>query len=531
MDKPKCIICGNKLELTGEAEVVCKYCETKQKVPEKYRKIIDNNNNNCNDERNEKIYQEAVSLIKKASTYADYMQIVSLLKPISGYKNSSRLIEQCTVKADSYDNDNIYCIGKSLMNGGRREDYEKALTEFLKIPGWKDTRMLIQICHKRISEIDSGKKSDKKKIVFIIVLIIALIAVSGYFVVSYFIPNSRYNKAMSLFANEMYSEAESEFDALGEFKDSEQMAEKSRERISDNKESETAEEEEETGELKRVSKVYRCNNKKSPNYYSSRYAIGTIHALGLSEDGEILVVGDNNKGQCNILSWNNIIGISAGNYNTVGLKDDGTVVATGLNDDGQCEVSDWTGIMDIATGYSFTLGLKKDGTVCGAGKLIWYEDALEWEDIVTISVGFTHAVGLKSDGTVVASGSDLEGEGEVYSWEDIVDVSAGCDYTVGLKSDGTVVATGDNSYGRCNVSGWADIVDISAGEHMTAGLKSDGTVVVASSDSSVKRITEEVAEWTDIVSIDAGYGYDLTALKSDGTLLTTGDFEVEDWEL
>ncbi len=481
MDKPKCIICGNELELTGEAEVVCNYCETKQKVPEKYR-------------------------------------------------GTSRTTDH-TGKSDLYDNDTIYSIGKSLMNSGRREDYEKALAEFMKIPEWKDTRTLIQICHKRISEIDSGKKSDKKKIVFIIVLVIALIALTGYFVFSYFIPNSRYNTAMSLFANEMYSEAESEFEALGDFKDSERMAEKSRERISDNKESETAEEGEETGELKRVSKVYRCNNKKSPDYYSSRYAIGAIHALGLSEDGEILVAGDDNKGQCNILSWNNIIGISAGNYNTVGLKDDGTVVAVGLNDDGQCEVSDWTGIMNIATGYNFTLGLKKDGTVCGVGKQMWYEDALEWEDIVIISAGFTHAVGLKSDGTVVTSGSNLEGECEVSSWEDIVDVSAGQDYTVGLKSDGTVVATGDNSYGRCNVSGWTDIVDISAGEYMTAGLKSDGTVVVATNDSSVKSSTEEAAEWTDIVSINAGYGFDLTALKSDGTLLTTGSFEVEDWEL
>ena len=72
----------------------------------------------------------------------------------------------------------------------------------------------------------------------------------------------------------------------------------------------------------------------------------------------------------------------------------------------------------------------------------------------TISTGLLHTVGLKSDGTVVATGSNDDGQCDVYNWTDIVSVSTGNHHTVGVKSDGTVIATGSNYYGQSDVESW-----------------------------------------------------------------------------
>ena len=45
-----------------------------------------------------------------------------------------------------------------------------------------------------------------------------------------------------------------------------------------------------------------------------------------------------------------IVAVSAGLYHTVGLTSDGTVVAVGDNDDNQCDVSDWTDIVAVSAG-------------------------------------------------------------------------------------------------------------------------------------------------------------------------------------
>ena len=54
-----------------------------------------------------------------------------------------------------------------------------------------------------------------------------------------------------------------------------------------------------------------------------------------------MVVGSNDKGQCDVSKWKDIVAVSAGGEYTVGLKSDGTVVAAGKNDRGQCDVAGW----------------------------------------------------------------------------------------------------------------------------------------------------------------------------------------------
>ena len=214
--------------------------------------------------------------------------------------------------------------------------------------------------------------------------------------------------------------------------------------------------------------------------------------------------------------------ISAGHMHTVGLKADGTVVAVGDNSYDQCEVFDWRDIVAISAGYGHTVGLKADGTVVAVGNNGYDQcDVSDWKNIVAISAGYYLTVGLKSDGMVVAVGDNSYDECEVFDWRDIVAISAGSVHTVGLKADGTVVAVGYNTDGRCNVSDWTDIVAIFAGPFHTVGLKADGTVV-AVGENDVGQCN--VNDWTDIVAISAGYGHTV-GLKADGTVVAVGDNE------
>ena len=163
---------------------------------------------------------------------------------------------------------------------------------------------------------------------------------------------------------------------------------------------------------------------QSQGHQLSQHFVGTAygHAVGVTKDGRVVAAGSNEKGQCDVTDWRDIVSVAASQYNTVGLRRDGTVVAAGDNADGACEVDDWQNILQVAAG---------DG----------------------------HTVGLKMDGTVVAAGRNDCGQCEVGQWQDIVAVAAGNGYTLGLQHDGTVLVAGmdDNIWSCCNVGSWQNI--------------------------------------------------------------------------
>lgn len=204
--------------------------------------------------------------------------------------------------------------------------------------------------------------------------------------------------------------------------------------------------------------------------------------------------------------------LDAGSYHFIGLKEDGTVIAGMSEDDdygseddrGQCDVGDWTDIVSVAAGFYLSLGLKADGTVlmAGDGSSDGY-DVSGWADIVDIAAGYQHCVGLRRDGTVVTTGHNDNGQCNVEGWTDIVDVAAGSWHTIGIRSDGTVVATGENKYGQCNVSDWTNIVAIGGNNWCTVGIKADGTVVYAGGHDHDKEDLPVLNRWSNVVDICA----------------------------
>ena len=243
-------------------------------------------------------------------------------------------------------------------------------------------------------------------------------------------------------------------------------------------------------------------------------------SVGLKSDGTVIATGTNEYGQCDTSEWTDVIAINASNNRTIGLKKDGTVVATGFNEDGQCNLSDWKNIVAVSAGAWHTIGLRSNGSVVSAGNNKYKQcEVSDWDDIVKVVAEHFNTAGLTAEGTVVVAGNNDYGQCETSDWKDIIDIDIGVFSVVGLKSDGTVIAAGSNDYSQCNVSEWKNIVAISAGKFHTVGLCSDGTVIATGYNKDGRC---NVSKWSDVIRIYAG-DYQTVGIHSDGTISVVGE--------
>lgn len=187
------------------------------------------------------------------------------------------------------------------------------------------------------------------------------------------------------------------------------------------------------------------------------------------------------------------------------------------------------GLVEIVCGWlGRYVGLKKDGTV------VANEDALKafpqistWTNIVALGTGGNYLLGVRADGSVVAAGTDNFGTCDVGSWADIVVADGSFAYSFGVLADGTVVSNREGSA--------ADVLDVASGNYFAIFLHRDGTVsAFGIEQTSEERVSEWVADWTDIVAIDASDSH-IVGLKADGTVVTAGPnysgrCDVSDWK-
>lgn len=187
------------------------------------------------------------------------------------------------------------------------------------------------------------------------------------------------------------------------------------------------------------------------------------------------------------------------------------------------------GLVEICGGWfgSF-VGLKKDGTVVGnKHALDDFPEIQTWTDIVALGTGGNYLLGVKADGSVVTAGTDNFGTCDVGSWSDVVVADGSFAYSFGVRADGTVIA---------NVEGSAsNVVDVASGNYFAVFLFGDGTVGAFGAElTTTEDVSEWVADWTDIVAIDAADSY-VVGLKADGTVITAGPnysgrCDVSDWK-
>ena len=206
------------------------------------------------------------------------------------------------------------------------------------------------------------------------------------------------------------------------------------------------------------------------------------YAAAIQENGKITYTGNITIGDLKAsLRWYDIKALASTRNYTFVLKSDGTVAADSNNEYGECDVFSWENVAAITAGPAetyYTLALRNDGTVIATKNTCCSDEIQQWKNIVSIAIGTDHVVGLKSDGGVVANGND---QCNTSSWSDIIDISCTRDITVGLKKDGTIITTGDKNdiKGYEELSSWRDIIAIEGRINRLIGLKADGTVCVS----------------------------------------------------
>lgn len=355
-----------------------------------------------------------------------------------------------------------------------------------------------------------------------------------------------YANAKQTFASGNYEYAMTLFGKLGEFLDSNALAQEAADMVSKQEQYSKAKSYMDSSDFDKALSIYesldgyedsealanKCRASLQRLMYSDTISAGVRYSAGVTADGNVVFSGRNFEDEMVIGTWDNIVSISSNGSFIIGLKNDGTVVTAQRSSyDYRIDASEWRDIVAVASGEHYIVGLRADGTVTaqghnGDGQI----DIDDWENIVAIDAGWRHTVGLDFYGNVHIAGYASENllgyiEDEKELWTDLVNVSAGGgggDYlrtfVVGLKADGTAVAVGANEQGQCNVDEWSGLIAISAGDYHTVGLKSDGTVLTTDPDMSIQA---EISSWQDIVAISAGYGYTL-GLKSDGTVVAAG---------
>lgn len=194
-----------------------------------YIKYI-NDRNEFNKKNN--IYEKAVKRLNEATVSEDLEAARDAFQSIPGFKDADTL----AAKAETDRKDAIYNYAAMLMKKDEKSCYSDAIKILNKITDWKDAKEQIKICNKRIAEIEAeeeaeaeaqrlaAKKAENRRkarmtvtALFVCALICFIAALP-----TVIIPNYKYYAAMKLYNAGKDSEAVAAFEAIIDYKDSEE---------------------------------------------------------------------------------------------------------------------------------------------------------------------------------------------------------------------------------------------------------------------------------------------------------------------
>ncbi len=209
--------------------------------------------------------------------------------------------------------------------------------------------------------------------------------------------------------------------------------------------------------------------------------------FGATASGRMVYAGDLEKlgiAEKTLRNWGDIASICGDEDYIVGLKYGGQVVALGSNVFGQCDVSDWRSITAVLAvrddNIGYTLGVKEDTSAVSAGSATLGQGELStWTNIAKCASDGRTSLGLSWAGTILFAGESKDELSAARKWTNIVDIAMGGGQAVGLQKDGTVVTTPDGFSGASNIANWTNIVAVWAGEDCVLGLDADGTLHMA----------------------------------------------------
>lgn len=94
---------------------------------------------------------------------------------------------------------------------------------------------------------------------------------------------------------------------------------------------------------------------------------GGSFVLGLTRNGKVLFMGENNNGLAEIANLTDAKSVHAGTAHAIVVMKDGTARAAGRNNKGECNVDNWLNVVSAAAGYDHSLCIRQDGTVSAIG--------------------------------------------------------------------------------------------------------------------------------------------------------------------
>lgn len=151
-----------------------------------------------------------------------------------------------------------------------------------------------------------------------------------------------------------------------------------------------------------------------PNYCAfTKVSAGAVQTLLLTQQGHLLSRG-NHKLQG--VPSGEYTDISAGLLHSLAIRD-GKVVGWGQNNFGQCDIVSEQKIIQISANADYSLALAENGHVLATGENVLNKcvvpSLLEGLRFVEISAGVHHALGRVSNGAIVAWGSNICGQCDV----------------------------------------------------------------------------------------------------------------------
>ncbi|MBO5223258.1 MAG: TIR domain-containing protein [Clostridia bacterium] len=164
-----------------------------------YISFIKERNENA---RIDKLYNQALTGLRNATTEADCQQCIKLFEAVKNYKDSKILITKCKDKIQEIKKDAVYREAQNQMNRNLVIGYKKAIELFKTIRGYRDSEYKISDCERAIREIETRLEYERKTEV--------------------------YERAITLKKQqrlESYTEAATLFDSISKWKDSAKLAE------------------------------------------------------------------------------------------------------------------------------------------------------------------------------------------------------------------------------------------------------------------------------------------------------------------
>jgi hypothetical protein len=181
-------------------------------------------------------YFKAAALETAAADEIEFLQAAREFDKLAGHRDALLRAEECRNKAEEYRKEKVYREGTTQMSLNTIPGYLNAVSRLEAITGYRNTDELIVQCNEKLSmlrqkeeeerqererkkkeeeERKQAEKKKKQKIALIVLIFFAVAGAIAYVLINFVIPKIKYNKAHALLETGDYDQAYELLEELG----------------------------------------------------------------------------------------------------------------------------------------------------------------------------------------------------------------------------------------------------------------------------------------------------------------------------